>query len=77
MSNVEEYVDKPKTQKETIDQLWYAVIGTNGHGLVQRMQRVETKVDAHQHWHATNKLAIILAIGGWTVAVITGVVAIL
>lgn len=40
-------MEKPKTQKETIDQLWYAVIGTNGHGLTARMAHVEEKIDAH------------------------------
>ena len=36
---------KPTTQKETIDQLWYAVIGTNGTGLVGRMAKLEEEFD--------------------------------
>jgi len=36
--------EKPKTQRETIDQLWYAVIGTNGDGLIGRMAKVEKKL---------------------------------
>ena len=34
---------KPPTQKEVLDQLWYAVIGTNGDGLLGRMTKLEDK----------------------------------
>jgi len=36
---------KPATQKETLDQVWYGMYGTNGAvGLVGRMEAVEKKV---------------------------------
>lgn len=68
---------KPDNQRDIIDQLWYAVVGTNGEGLVSRMTRVETKVDEHQKWHAANRIAISLAIFGWVVAIVMGAVALI
>lgn len=34
---------KPKTQRETLDQVWYAVLGTNGDGLIDRVTRLEER----------------------------------
>jgi len=36
--------EKPKTQREIIDQLWYAVIGSNGEGISQTVRRLERDV---------------------------------
>ncbi len=37
--------EKPKTQKETNDQIWYAIYGTNPHeGLLARMARIEDRL---------------------------------
>ena len=36
---------KPSTQKETLDALWYAVIGTNGSGLVGKTNKLEEELD--------------------------------
>jgi hypothetical protein len=33
---------KPATIKETVDQLWYAIVGTNGNGMGERLMRVES-----------------------------------
>jgi hypothetical protein len=33
--------EKPKTQREMIDQLWYAHYGTNGDGMGSRLGKVE------------------------------------
>lgn len=30
---------KPRTMKEQVDQLWYAIIGTNGEGLLGRFDK--------------------------------------
>ena len=36
--------DKPSTQKDTIDAIWYALHGVNGSiGLVQRVERLESR----------------------------------
>lgn len=32
---------KPTTQREMIDQLWYAMIGTNGNGVQARVEQIE------------------------------------
>ena len=34
---------KPPTQRETIDALWYAVVGTNGDGIQGRLRALETR----------------------------------
>ena len=36
-----EHRKKPSTIEETINELWYAVIGTNGHGLSARVKHLE------------------------------------
>ncbi len=37
--------EKPKTQKETTDQIWYAIYGTNPHeGILVRLARIEDRV---------------------------------
>ncbi len=34
--------EKPKTERETVDQIWYALYGTNGSiGLIDRVIRLE------------------------------------
>lgn len=38
---------KPETQKEIADQLWYAIIGTNGDGMAERLRRVESWQTEH------------------------------
>lgn len=43
MSNVPE----PKTQREKIDQMWTAMIGLNGTGMVKRLERVEEGFNEH------------------------------
>lgn len=37
--------EKPSTQREMLDQLWYAVLGTNGEGMMERLDRVERKLN--------------------------------
>ena len=40
--------DKPKTQKETIDQVWFGMYGVNGSvGLVGRMTKLEERLDGN------------------------------
>ena len=57
--------DKPKTQKETLDQLWYAVIGTNGDGCLGRMKRLEDafhgKNGNGKKHHRMEVLAVVIA----------------
>ncbi len=36
---------KPESNEDTINELWYTVIGTNGEGLADRLKRMETKLD--------------------------------
>ena len=60
---------KPQTQKEMIDQLWYAVIGTNGDGLVGRMAKVEQKLDTRPAMaKKPRRVEIMLSIMGGLVA---------
>ena len=33
-------MQKPKTQREMIDQLWYAVIGTNSDGIADQLKKL-------------------------------------
>lgn len=41
---------KPESNEDTINELWYTVIGTNGEGLADRLKRMETKLDDYfQH----------------------------
>ena len=47
-------VEKPKTQREMLEQLWYCIIGTNGEGMAEqhkeqtaRLGNLETKVANH------------------------------
>lgn len=40
--------EKPSTQRETVDQLWYAIIGTNGDGMAERLRRVESQFAEHE-----------------------------
>lgn len=35
--------EKPKTTTAMLNQLWYAIIGTNGDGLCARVKRLEEK----------------------------------
>jgi hypothetical protein len=39
------YRKKPESNEETLNELWYTVIGTNGEGLADRLKRMETKLD--------------------------------
>jgi hypothetical protein len=39
---------KPETTKEAVDQLWYAIIGSNGDGMAERLRRVEKKFEEHE-----------------------------
>lgn len=43
MSNIPE----PETQREKIDQMWTAMIGLNGTGMVKRLERLETGFNEH------------------------------
>lgn len=38
---------KPSTQKEMIYQMWYAILGTNGDGLIKQMEKLKTEFDDH------------------------------
>jgi len=35
---------KPATQKEMIDQLWFAVIGANSDGIAERVRRIDDRL---------------------------------
>ena len=37
-------VQKPATQREMVEQLWYAIIGTNGEGIAARTKRSEDHI---------------------------------
>jgi hypothetical protein len=50
---------KPDTQKETIDQLWYAIMGTtNGDGIVGRIERLESR--PRSRWLMAKDVLLIL-----------------
>ena len=36
--------EKPRTQREMLEQLWYAVIGTNNNGVQGRVERIEERL---------------------------------
>lgn len=36
---------KPKLQREMIDQMWYCLIGTNGDGLIDHIKHMEKRLD--------------------------------
>ncbi len=41
---------KPKTQREMLDQLWYAVVGANSEGIAERVKAIDErlhKVEQH------------------------------
>jgi hypothetical protein len=63
---------KPETQKETLTQLWFAIIGNGAVGLLGRMDSVESKIDEHAKWHLAQRMAILLAGVGWLVALALG-----
>ncbi len=60
---------------DRLGQLYHAVVGNGMEGLVARQKRLEDKMDDHTKWHLAQRMAILLAVGGWTVAVVLGVVA--
>lgn len=35
---------KPDTEEEMINQLWYAVIGSNGEGIAKRVSSIDTRL---------------------------------
>ena len=37
-------ISKPQTQKETIDQMWWVLIGANGDGISQRVKRIDERL---------------------------------
>jgi len=37
---------KPVTQREMIDQLWFAVIGANSEGIAERVRRIDDRLQA-------------------------------
>jgi hypothetical protein len=46
---------QPNTQKEMIQQLWFAVLGSNGNGIADTVRRLETKVDLIEREYATRE----------------------
>lgn len=38
-------VEKPATTKEQVDQMWYALIGMNGNGLISKVNRLSEQVE--------------------------------
>ena len=54
--------EKPKTQKETIDQLWYTMIGTNGDGVIDRLARVEERVSENGSKKPPKRLEVLTAV---------------
>jgi hypothetical protein len=42
--------------KETIDALWYTIIGTNGEGMIAKVDRIEQEFDKHQKKETPKRL---------------------
>lgn len=40
-------IQKPQTQKEMVEQMWFALVGTNGEGVFSRVKRVEEVLSEH------------------------------
>lgn len=40
-------MEKPKTQRGMIDQLWFVVIGSNGDGIVELLKRALARLEDH------------------------------
>ena len=38
--------EKPATQKETIDQMWFVLIGANSEGIAERVRRIDDRLQA-------------------------------
>jgi hypothetical protein len=50
--------EKPKTQREMIEQMWYAIFGTNGsNGIVKRIEHLEQR--PQRFWDITKDVVII------------------
>ena len=59
--------DKPKTQKETIDQVWFGLFGVNGTtGLIGRVAKIEDRLDGNGK--KPRRVEIMLTIMGILVA---------
>ncbi len=56
---------------DRLRQLHDAVVGNGAEGLVERQKRLEDKLDKHMSWHIAQRGTIVLALGGWTAALIT------
>lgn len=39
--------ERPRTQREMIYQLWFAVLGTNGDGLLAQVREIKTWIATH------------------------------
>jgi hypothetical protein len=58
-----------------LTQLYQVVIGNGAEGLVEIVKAVGLKMDDHIRWHLRQRLTIVVAIAGWTVAIVLGVIA--
>jgi len=52
--------EKPKLQREVIDQLWYCIIGTNNDGIVDRVKRLEQR--PRNRWLLIKDLCLVSAV---------------
>ena len=43
---------EPQNDHDKLQQVWYVLIGANGHGLVSAVERIEKKLDEHLQWAA-------------------------
>jgi len=52
--------EKPATQREIIDQLWYCIIGTNNDGLIDRVKHLEQR--PRSRWLLIKDLCLVGAV---------------
>lgn len=51
---------KEPTMKERLTEIVFILKG-NGEGVVDRLHRVEQKIDDHQKWHLNNRVLVLVA----------------
>ena len=63
---------KPDTQRETISQMWYALIGTNGEGLLEQFQKLKEEFEEHRRQSLPGKKPRRLEVLTVVIAIIVG-----
>ena len=41
------YIPKPATTEEMVNQLWYAIIGSNGDGMAAKIKDIDNRLDSY------------------------------